>query len=86
MLRFIWAEDEASYIGYQGRLPWHLPADMKHFKELTSDHIIVMGRKTFESFPDSFLKESMLFFRLAQSCSVNIKIIHALRSFRRLNN
>ena len=51
MLRFIWAEDEASYIGYQGRLPWHLPADMKHFKELTSDHVIVMGRKTFESFP-----------------------------------
>lgn len=51
MLRFIWAEDEASYIGYQGRLPWNLPADMKHFKKLTSDHVIVMGRKTFESFP-----------------------------------
>ena len=51
MIRFIWAEDEVGSIGYQGRLPWHLPADLKHFKELTSNHIIVMGRKTFESLP-----------------------------------
>lgn len=51
MIRFIWAEDEVGKIGYQGRLPWHLPADLKHFKELTSNHIIVMGRKTFDSFP-----------------------------------
>ena len=42
MIRFIWAEDEDGRIGYQGALPWHLPADLKHFKELTSNHIIVM--------------------------------------------
>ncbi|MDE6554560.1 MAG: dihydrofolate reductase, partial [Lactobacillus sp.] len=51
MIRFIWAEDEAGHIGYQGTLPWHLPADLKHFKELTASHFIVMGRKTFDSFP-----------------------------------
>lgn len=51
MIRFIWAEDEVGGIGYQGRLPWHLPADLKHFKDLTSSHIIVMGRKTFDSLP-----------------------------------
>lgn len=51
MIRFIWAEDEDGHIGYQGILPWHLPADLKHFKDLTSNHIIVMGRRTFESFP-----------------------------------
>ena len=51
MIRFIWAEDEDGHIGYQGTLPWHLPADLKHFKDLTSTHIIVMGRRTFESFP-----------------------------------
>ena len=38
-------------IGHQGELLCHLPADMKHFKEVTMDHSIVMGRKTFESFP-----------------------------------
>ena len=38
-------------IGRQGQLLCHLPADMKHFKEVTMGHSIVMGRKTFESFP-----------------------------------
>jgi len=30
-------------------LPWHLPADMRHFKELTTGHTVIMGRKTFDS-------------------------------------
>ena len=38
-------------IGRQGDLLCHLPADMKHFKEVTMGHSIIMGRKTFESFP-----------------------------------
>jgi dihydrofolate reductase len=36
-------------IGHQGRMPWHLPADLKHFKAITLGHPVVMGRKTFES-------------------------------------
>jgi len=36
-------------IGRDNRLPWHLPADLKRFKELTMGHHIVMGRKTWES-------------------------------------
>ncbi|MBI2336098.1 MAG: dihydrofolate reductase [Deltaproteobacteria bacterium] len=36
-------------IGYQNKLPWHLPEDLKHFKEITLGHSIVMGRKTFLS-------------------------------------
>jgi dihydrofolate reductase len=36
-------------IGIDGRLPWHLPADLKHFKALTMGHTMVMGRKTYES-------------------------------------
>ena len=38
-------------IGTEGALPWDLPEDMAYFREKTSGHIIVMGRKTFESFP-----------------------------------
>lgn len=41
--------DEARGIGKDGRLPWHIPADMKRFKELTMGHPIIMGRKTFVS-------------------------------------
>jgi dihydrofolate reductase len=36
-------------IGDRGRIPWHLPADFKWFKEMTTGQVIVMGRKTFES-------------------------------------
>jgi dihydrofolate reductase len=36
-------------IGRDGRLPWHLPEDLKRFKALTMGHAIVMGRKTFDS-------------------------------------
>ena len=36
-------------IGDKNTLPWHLPADLKHFKELTLGHPVIMGRKTFDS-------------------------------------
>lgn len=36
-------------IGIENRLPWHLPEDLKHFKNLTMGHHIIMGRKTYES-------------------------------------
>nr|WP_302228804.1 dihydrofolate reductase [uncultured Prevotella sp.] len=42
-------------IGYQNRLLYHLPSDMARFRELTTGHTIVMGRKTFESLPNGVL-------------------------------
>ena len=36
-------------IGVRGKLPWHLPEDLKHFKKLTLNHPILMGRRTWES-------------------------------------
>ena len=38
-------------IGRDGALPWHLPADLRHFKALTIGKPMIMGRKTFESLP-----------------------------------
>ena len=38
-------------IGRDGALPWHLPADLKHFKALTAGAPMVMGRRTFDSLP-----------------------------------
>jgi dihydrofolate reductase len=38
-------------IGRDGRLPWHLPADLKRFKALTTGSVMIMGRKTFDSLP-----------------------------------
>ncbi|MFC6202488.1 dihydrofolate reductase [Lactiplantibacillus nangangensis] len=50
MIALIWAQDEAGLIGANGQLPWHLSADLKRFKALTSHHTVVMGRKTFAGF------------------------------------
>src|SRR3954470_15772512 len=41
--------DRRRVIGREGRLPWHLPADLQRFKRLTMGHHIIMGRKTWES-------------------------------------
>ncbi|WP_230635790.1 dihydrofolate reductase [Sphingomonas sp. Leaf4] len=51
MIDAILARATNGVIGRDGQLPWHLPADLKRFKALTMGRAMVMGRKTFESFP-----------------------------------
>lgn len=51
MLAYIWAEDQVGHIGNEGKLPWNLPADLAYFKKQTMGHPMLMGRKTFDSFP-----------------------------------
>lgn len=48
-LSAIVAMSENRVIGYKNQLPWHLSADLKHFKSITMGHPILMGRKTHES-------------------------------------
>ena len=51
MIIMIAAVAENNALGKDNELVWHLPNDFKRFKTLTSGHHIIMGRKTFESFP-----------------------------------
>ena len=51
MIIMIAAAAENNALGKDNDLVWHLPDDFKRFKNLTSGHSIIMGRKTFESFP-----------------------------------
>lgn len=51
MITLYLARADNGVIGIDGKLPWHLPADLKRFKALTMGKPMVMGRKTFESFP-----------------------------------
>lgn len=44
---------ENNALGKDNKMMWHLPDDFKHFKTRTSGHYIIMGRKTFESFPSA---------------------------------
>ncbi|MEG9249122.1 dihydrofolate reductase [Arthrobacter sp. Soc17.1.1.1] len=47
----IWAQTESGVIGRDGGIPWHVPEDMAHFKATTTGHPVIMGRRTWESFP-----------------------------------
>lgn len=49
MTSIVVARADNGVIGRDNQLPWHLPADLRHFKQLTSGHPIVMGRRTYES-------------------------------------
>jgi len=51
MIILIAAIAQNNALGQNNDLLWHLPKDFKRFKEITSGHHIIMGRKTFESFP-----------------------------------
>ncbi len=50
----IWAEAAGGVIGASGGMPWHVPEDLAHFKEITLSAPVVMGRKTWDSLPERF--------------------------------
>ncbi len=49
MISVIAARSRNRVIGKDGQIPWHLPQDLRWFKQLTSGHVVIMGRKTYES-------------------------------------
>lgn len=55
MLSIIVAVADNGAIGHDLKLLWHLPGDMKRFKELTTGHTVIMGRNTYESLPKGAL-------------------------------
>jgi len=51
----IWAQASANgVIGVDGAMPWHIPEDLAHFREVTAGSTVIMGRKTWESLPPRF--------------------------------
>lgn len=50
----VWAQARGGVIGRDNGLPWHLPEDQKHFRELTTGGTVLMGRATWESLPQRF--------------------------------
>ena len=47
----VWAQSTSGVIGRGGDIPWRVPEDLTHFKQLTMGHTVVMGRRTWESLP-----------------------------------
>lgn len=54
LVGMIWAQTIDGVIGQDGGMPWHLPEDLAHFKRTTEGHPVIMGRRTWESFPEKY--------------------------------
>lgn len=54
MIGLVWAQTPAGVIGEAGTIPWHVPEDLAHFREVTTGAAVVMGRATWQSLPERF--------------------------------
>ncbi|GAA2247068.1 dihydrofolate reductase [Herbiconiux moechotypicola] len=50
----VWAQAHGGVIGDDGGIPWHVPEDLAHFREVTAGSPVVMGRRTWDSLPERF--------------------------------
>lgn len=73
-------------IGKQGKLPWHIPGELKWFKELTTGHPVIMGRKTFDSIGKPLPgRRNIVFSRnLRQGDIAGVEIINSLADLEAL--
>ncbi len=73
-------------IGRDGKLPWHLPDDLKWFKKCTLDRPILMGRKTFESLPGILpRRRHIVLSRTLQEAPEGVEIVDSLDALEDLN-
>ena len=81
MLSIIVAKSKNNIIGKNNELVWHLPEDLKHFKELTTGHTIIMGRKTYESLGKPLPNRKHIIFSQNPDFRVheeNVQVVHSL--------
>lgn len=81
MLSIVVAKAKNNIIGKENRLIWHLPEDLKHFKELTTGHTIIMGRKTFESLGRVLPNRKHIVFSQNPDFKVtdeNVEVVHSM--------
>lgn len=76
------AIDEEKAIGKNGEIPWYYSEDLKHFKEKTITHSVLMGRKTYESLPEDFRplpdRENIVLTRSNPDLDESVKIVNSL--------
>ena len=81
MLSIIVAKAKNNVIGKNNKIIWNLPEDLKRFKELTTGHTIIMGRKTFESIGRVLPNRKHIIFSQNPDFKVNdenVEIVHSM--------
>ena len=87
MLSIVVAKAKNNIIGKDNRIIWDLPEDTKHFKELTTGHTIIMGRKTFESLEEVLPDRKHIIFSQNPDFKVNnehVQVVHSLLEIQEL--
>ncbi len=89
MISLIVAKSDNDVIGSHDGLPWYLPADLRHFKQLTTGHTVVMGRKTFDSIISRLghplpERRSIVVTRDLEFTYDDVEAIHDVASIRKL--
>ena len=79
------AMNKQSIIGVNNTLPWHIPEDLKHFKQITTGKPVIMGRKTFESIGKPLLNRTNIVITNNQDFNVpNVVVFNSLQ--KAINN
>lgn len=91
MVNLIVAVANNDVIGSKNDLPWYLPADLKHFKELTTGHTVVMGRKTFESIVQRLghplpNRRNIVITRQTDFIHDGVEVVHRVDDIKKLND
>ena len=87
MLSIVVAKAKNNIIGKDNKMIWHLPEDLKHFRELTTNHTIIMGRKTFESLGGLLPNRKHIVFTQNPDFKVkeeNVEVVHSLLQIQEL--
>jgi dihydrofolate reductase len=72
-------------IGANGVMPWHLPADLQHFKKITSGHAIAMGRRTWDSIGKPLPNRlNIVITRQAEYKAVGATVVHSLEDAKQI--
>lgn len=82
MISIIVAVSENNVIGKDNDITWHFPGDMKYFKSKTQGHVVIMGRKTFESMGAKPLKnrENIVVTRQRDYSKQGIEVVNSLEN------
>ncbi len=90
MISIIVAMAHHNVIGQSNDLPWYLPADLQHFKKITVDHTVIMGRKTFDSIHKRLGKplpgrKNIIVTRNTEYIAGGAEVVHSLEQALQLN-
>ena len=86
MLSIIVAKAKNNIIGNQNKIIWNIPEDMKYFKEKTTNHVIIMGRKTFDSLGRVLPNRKHIVLTQNEMYKIdneNVKVVHSISEIQK---